>query len=186
METGLLSTLSDQELLEKISNRDELAFRQLYNRYHQGVYNYILRLIRQENAAEEILQDVYLAIWQGSQNFRNQSSVKTWVFRIAYFQSISWLRKHRDDENLEENSTYPGGESSPEEIFINKLESALIIAALEKLSPNHRSVVELTFVHGFSYKEIAAIMKCPVGTVKSRMSYALKNLGTELTKEDNG
>jgi len=183
MATEAPATISDRELLERISSGDELAFRQFYNRYKLGIYNYILRLIHHENAAEEIMQEVYLTVWQGSRKFRGQSSVKTWVFRIAYFQSISWLRKHHDYEPIEDNGIYSEQEPTPEEVLIGKIETARIIAALDKLSPNHRSVIELTFVQGFSYKEIAAVMKCPVGTVKSRMSYALKNLGVVLAKE---
>lgn len=183
MATESSASMTDRELLKRISSGDELAFRQLYSRYKVGIYNYILRLIHHENAAEEILQDVYLTVWQGSGKFRGQSSVKTWIFRIAYFQSISWLRKNHDNEQIKENGIYSVQEPTPEEVLIGKFESARIAAALEKLSPNHRSVIELTFVQGFSYKEIAAVMRCPVGTVKSRMSYALKNLGVVLAND---
>jgi RNA polymerase sigma-70 factor, ECF subfamily len=186
MAIDALASLSDQDLLEKIKSGDELAFGQLYNRYKSGIYNYIWRLIQHQNVAEEILQDVYLTVWQGSRKFRGQSSVKTWIFRIAYFQSISWLRKHRDSEPIEENGNYNNLEPTPEEVFMERHETARIIAALDKLSSKHRSVIELTFIQGFSYKEIAAVMKCPVGTVKSRMSYALKNLEAVLSKEKNG
>jgi RNA polymerase sigma-70 factor (ECF subfamily) len=70
----------------------------------------------------------------------------------------------------------------PEEVLIGKFETEQIVAALETLSANHRSAVELTFIHGFSYREIAEIMDCPVGTVKSRMSYALRYLAATLTR----
>ena len=173
--------IADIKLLENIIQGDEQSFKQLYNRYHLGVYNYILRLIHDEKEAEELLQEVFLAVWQSAKKFRQQSSVKTWIFRIAYFQSISWLRKNRESQLLEDENAMPDLGLSPEDKLIEKFENAQIIAALENLSPNHRSVIELTFVHGFSYKEISETMKCPVGTVKSRMSYALKYMGSYLS-----
>jgi len=174
-----IEPLFELELLKKASNGDEKAFRQLYQRYKTGIYNYILRLIHDESAAEELLQDVFLAVWQGAGKFRNQSSVKTWIFRIAHFQAVSWLRKNLKVKQIQENengfewkTTVP----SPEETIIERREMERVLAALDRLSPNHRSVIQLTFVYGFSNREIAEIMKCPVGTVKSRMSFALKYL----------
>jgi RNA polymerase sigma-70 factor (ECF subfamily) len=174
--------ISDLKLLEDISKGDDQAFKQLYHRYYSGVYNYILRLIHEERVSEEIFQEVFLAIWQSAGKFRRKSSVKTWIFRIAYFQSMSWLRKNRESEFLDEQNPFPDSGPSPEDFVVGQFESSQIISALENLSPKHRSVIELTFVHGFSYREIAETMKCPVGTVKSRMSYALKYMEAALKK----
>ena len=177
------TTNSDPELLKKIANRDETAFNELYSRYHLPVFNFILRLILQKDAAEDILQEVFLAVWQGSNRFQSKSSVKTWLFRIAYHKSISWLRKDknlRQSLNIDELSIF-SDKPSPEGSLINHWQETQIKSAIAQLSHNHRSVIELTFVHGFSYKEIANIMKCPVGTVKSRMNYALRYLKTNLS-----
>ena len=75
-------------------------------------------------------------------------------------------------------------EPSPEENLIDKAELTQVLAALETLSANHRAVIELTFAHGFAYQQIAEVMGCPVGTVKSRMSYALKYLNAELNQKN--
>jgi RNA polymerase sigma-70 factor (ECF subfamily) len=181
------SQLSDQELLQMVTLGDELAFQQLYQRYQLAIYNYVLRLIHQENAAEELLQDVFLAVWQGAKRFRNQSSVKTWIFRIAHFRAVSWLRKHHKARLITEYSAdmpLVSPEPSPEENLIDKAELSQVLAALETLSANHRAVIELTFAHGFAYQQIAEVMGCPVGTVKSRMSYALKYLNAELNQKN--
>jgi RNA polymerase sigma-70 factor (ECF subfamily) len=180
--------LSDQELLQKIIAGDEEAFQQLYHRYQPMIYNYILRLIHQKNAAEELLQDTFLATWQGARKFRGQSSVKTWIFRIAHYKAVSWLRKHQKANQTTEFSPdllIASPEPSPEKNLIDKAEIGRVLMALDTLSASHRAVVELTFVHGFAYQQIAEIMGCPVGTVKSRMSYALKYMNTELARRED-
>ena len=149
------------------------------------VYNYLLRLVHQTTSAEDLLQEIFLAIWQGAKKFRGKSSVKTWIFRIAHYQAVSWLRKHGKTKEMANNYdelSLNSPEISPEEATIQSLQIKQIQTAIEQLSPNHRSTVELTFVHNFSYKEIAEIMRCPVGTVKSRMNSAIKYLNITLTQ----
>ncbi len=180
---------TDLELVQNISTGDEIAFNELYSRYNLPVYNFLIQLIHQTHAAEDLLQEVFLAVWQGSNKFRGKSTVKTWVFRIAYNQAISWIRKNKkkgwQHQNIDELSVIID-ETSPERALIELWQAAEIKSAIEQLSHKHRSVIELTFVHGFSYQEIADIMKCPVGTVKSRMSYALRYLKTDVeTKHKN-
>lgn len=177
----------DYHLLQQVSAGDEDAFKELYFRYHVLIYNYILRLIHEPSAAEDILQNVFWAVWQGSGKFRATASVKTWIFRIAHHQTISWLRSHKKKNQASENFDellMPSDAPLPEDLILKKIESTRIRNALEQLSPNHRSVIELTFIYGFAYKEIAKIMDCPIGTVKSRMSYALRYLSAEIIKQD--
>jgi RNA polymerase sigma-70 factor (ECF subfamily) len=181
--TAKTNSETDLELLKKIAIGDEVAFSELYSRYNLSLYNFILRMILQKDIAEDILQDVFFSVWQGSNRFQSKSTVKTWLFRIAYYKSISWLRKnkkHRQSLNVDELSIV-SNKLSPEGSLIEHWQEAQIKSAIAQLSYNHRSVIELTFVHGFSYKEIANIMKCPVGTVKSRMNYALRYLKTYLS-----
>jgi RNA polymerase sigma-70 factor (ECF subfamily) len=179
-----MSTISDpsttdRDLIDQISLGDEVAFKELYARHHVAIYNYILRLTYQVTTAEDLLQEVFLAIWQGAQKFRGISSPKTWMFRIAHYQTVSWLRKQKKHYQTFDNLDafeLPGKDPSPEDDLIEKWQSNQLQSAIDSLSPNHRAVIELTFLHGFAYREIAEIMECPVGTVKSRMSYALQYL----------
>jgi RNA polymerase sigma-70 factor (ECF subfamily) len=177
------NTETDLEIVKKIAIGDEVAFSKLYSRYNLPVFNFILRLIGKKDAAEDVLQEVFIAVWQGSNRFQSKSAVKTWLFKIAYHKSISWLRKEKKlrlSLNIDELSIL-SDKPSPEGSMIDHWQEAQIKTAIAKLSHNHRSVIELTFVHGFSYKEIAKIMKCPIGTVKSRMNYALRYLKTDLS-----
>ena len=181
--TATMNSETDLELMKKIAVGDEVAFSELYSRYNLPVYNFILRLILWKDAAEDVLQEVFFAVWQGSNRFQSKSTVKTWLFRIAYYKSISWLRKdkkRRQSLNIDELSIF-SDKPSPEGSLIEHWQETQMKSAIAQLSHNHRSVIELTFVHGFSYKEIANIMKCPVGTVKSRMNYALRYLKTNLS-----
>lgn len=176
---------TDLELVQRISSGDQVAFNELYTRYNLPVYNFISRITNQQDVAEDVLQEVFLAVWQGSSRFLRKSTVKTWLFRIAYHQSISWLRKNNKSFQLHQNiDEIPiiSDEPSPEGSLIEQWQEAQIKSAIARLSHNHRSVIELTFVHGFSYQEIAKIMKCPVGTVKSRMNYALRYIKSDIIK----
>jgi RNA polymerase sigma-70 factor (ECF subfamily) len=173
---------TDAELLRQVAAGDEVAFAELYDLYAPSVYNYLLRLVNEPAAAEEILQEVFLAMWQGAHRFREEAKVKTWLLRIAHHQAVSWLRRARStawaNEELEADDHDP-----IEEHLARSWQIDRVRAALARLTPNHRAVIELTFVQGLSYAEIAEVMNCPIGTVKSRMSYALRRLNDLLNDE---
>ena len=176
-------TNTDIELLRQVASGDEAAFAELYDQYAPPVYNYLLRLINEPAVAEEILQEVFLVMWQSAHRFRAEARVKTWLLRIAHHQAVSWLRRTRavlwPNDELEAD-----GDDRVEDHLAHRWQIDQVRAALAQLSPNHRAVIELTFVQGLSYAEIAAVMNCPVGTVKSRMSYALRHLNTLLRETE--
>ncbi len=180
---ALAVTHTDVELLRQVAAGDEVAFAELYDQYAPPVYNYLLRLVNESAVAEEILQEVFLVMWQSAHRFREEAKVKTWLLRIAHHQAVSWLRRTRA-------TLWPNDELEDDEIdhiedhLANRWQIEQIRAALTQLSPNHRAVVELTFVQGLSYAEIAEVMNCPIGTVKSRMSYALRHLNTLLSEAE--
>jgi RNA polymerase sigma-70 factor (ECF subfamily) len=174
------SSLSDFELLQGTTRRDEKAFEALYGRYSAPVYNYLLRLIHEQDVAEELLQEVFVAVWERAGRFRGQAKVSTWLFRIAHHRAVDWLRKRRPSL-LEEDARLPDGDSPEAEAFdiwhIDQLQ-----VALAQLSPDHRAVLELVFFQGLSYREVAQVVDCPVGTVKSRVSYAKRCLNGVLRR----
>lgn len=176
---------SDQRLLAAAAQGDDRAFAVLYRRYAPLVYNYLLRLIHDQNLAEDLLQETFVAAWRGAGAFKGRSGVKTWLFRIAHNRAVSWLRRHRPhsmNEDLELADEAPG----PEALSLLNWRNEALLAALDALSTNHRAVIELVFVHELTYSDIARIIECPVGTVKSRMSYALKHLNRLLSGADVG
>lgn len=181
---GGVASASDQQLIESVAHGDELAFVELYSRHKVGLYNYLLRLLNDQSSAEDILQEVFVAVWKGSGRYRAQSSVKTWLFRIAHNQAISMYRKQKSVIEHKEEINQVGQDGDPEHGMLKSWRANQLQEALSKLSTTHRAVVELSFVHGLTYGEIAQIMECPVGTIKSRMSYALKHLDGVLKQND--
>lgn len=170
--------LPDDELIRQTARGNEQAFLELYQRHHRQVFNYVARLTRNPEEAQDLLQDVFLAVWRGASGFRGEAGVKTWLFRIAHHQTVSWLRRRRPVVPLEEWDEL--GDPGPEQLVIASWQRQKLSAALDRLSVKHRAVLELAFVHEMSYNEIAKVVGCPVGTVKSRMSYALQALSGAL------
>ena len=181
------STDSDLKLVQKIVAENEKALEELYLRYGLMLYNYVLRMINDLNAAEDILQEVFIGVWTGSGKFQGRAQVKTWLFRIAHYQTATWLRDQkrypgeRDDaiESLKDQEN-----ETPETLAFDAWNFSQILKALCKLSADHCEVIELSFTHGFSNAEIATILGCPVGTVKSRLHNALHNLNGILATQE--
>lgn len=166
---------TDKRLIAAIAQGDERAFAELYQIHSPEVFNYLVRLIHDRNLAEDLLQETFVAVWRGAEAFKRRSQVRTWLFRIAHNRAVSWLRRHRP-QSLQEDLDMADEAPSPEALSLLNWRNEALLAALDALSPNHRAVVELAFAHDLAYSDIAQIMQCPVGTVKSRMSYALQHL----------
>ena len=177
-----ISSASDVLLIRRIVGGDELAFGEFYQRYHGPIYNYVLRLIHEPKEAEDLLQEIFLVVWRGAYRYREQTQVKTWLYRIAHYQSISWLRKHRPVTPLDDMTEI--GFEVPEQVTFETWQSDEVRKAINHLSHKHRAVLALVFVHGMAYGEIAQVVGCPVGTVKSRMSYTLRALNGKLKAAD--
>jgi RNA polymerase sigma-70 factor (ECF subfamily) len=173
------SQISDGVLIRRISQGDRDAFVELYQQYSRSMLIYLDRLVWDPAVAEELLQDLFLVVWKDAGRFRGRASVRTWLHRIAHNLAVSWLRKRRP-EVWEEFPTMVDNDPTPEAETLNTVRREQIMAALEQLSPDHRAVVELAFFHQMRYREIAQVMDCPVGTVKSRMSHARRRLGAIL------
>lgn len=164
---------AEQMLLARIAGGEQEALEHLYQRYQRPLFVYLLRLLRDAGLAEEVLQDVIVAIWQGAASFAGRSRVSTWVFGIAHHQAAQAARRRA----LPQVSPEEYAEVGDEEQDAGRVTFALALqedleAALEQLSPIHREALELVLVHGFSYEEAALITSVPVGTVKSRVNQA--------------
>jgi len=181
--TAELERISDWLLVKGVAAREERAFAELYGRYSVAIYNYLVHMIYDPLVAEDLLQEIFFSIWKGAGRFRGQASVKTWIYRIAHHQTVSWLRRNRRtlDLKLIDFST---SEHDPEEIYDTSSSHEALRNALVQLSIDHREVLELSFFHGMSYAEIAKVLRCPIGTVKSRMSYAKRRIGSVLDQQD--
>ena len=178
----------DRQLIRRIAKGSEKAFEKLYESHSTPIYNYLVRLTHEEAIAENLLQETFLAVWEGSAKFRGDAQVKNWIYKIAHHQAVGWLRKTLKDElpreiPITEEHLQKSSLDDPEEAAFTNAQAKDIHRALEQLSATHRAVVELSYVHDFTYGEIARIMDCPKGTVKSRMNYALRQLDGILRRD---
>lgn len=163
----------DQSLIARIATGDREALAELYARYQQPLFSYLLQLTPDHGLAEEMLQDTLVAIWKSARGFEGRSTVLTWLIGIARRQAHNTLRKRRlplaDEAELADMIS---AEPEPEAFALNSLARDELIAAFRQLPALHREVLTLTLVQELSYEETAAILGVPVGTVKSRLSNA--------------
>ena len=168
---------AERALLAAAANGEQQALVELYWRYQRPLFVYLLRLLHDEGLAEEVLQDVLVAIWQGAGSFAGQSRVSTWVFGIARRQALQAARRRRlplvSPDACRQN---PDDAQDGERVIFALALQQDLEAALERLSPLHREALELLLTQGFSYEEIAQITAVPLGTVKSRVNQARRAL----------
>ena len=155
----------------------------LFARHQVRVYRFVLRLVRNEATAEDLISEVFLDVWRQAGKFEGRSAVSTWMLGIARFKALSVLRK-RPEEELDDETTerIEDHADDPEVALAKKDKAAVLRECLSKLSADHREIVDLVYYHEKSVEEVAGIVGIPEATVKTRMFYARKKL-SELLKE---
>lgn len=185
-------TVTDRTLLDGVAAGDQAALAQLYNAYRARLWRYLwLQLGGDAGLVEEALQDVFVSVWRTAGAFRGEASVATWLYRIAHHVAANSLRARarRIEGQRPERLDAPTREGGPAGAYATPAPDEHVLArmalqdALLALSEKHREVLDLLFVHGFTYDEIAGIIGVPVGTVKSRLSYARRALHAQLSAE---
>jgi len=169
---------ADEALIGRIARGDRLAMQVLFARHHVRIYRFVLRLLRDEMAAEDVIGEVFLDVWRQASRFEGRSAVSTWLIAIARFKALSLLRKRREDglddetaESIEEPS------DDPEQALAKLDKGEKLRKCLAGLSREHREVIDLVYYHEKSVEEVAQIIGIPQNTVKTRMFYARKKLG---------
>jgi RNA polymerase sigma factor (sigma-70 family) len=163
-----------------VAERKE-AFETLYRRYHPRLVRFLQGMTRRPLLVEEILDDTMLVVWRRARTYDPAAKVSTWIFGIAYRQALKALR--RTDEVLEYRSEEHDGEqpdADPGAALHRHQQRRQIDRALATLSADHRAVIEMTYYLGYSCRDIAQIMDCPVDTVKTRMFHARRHMRASL------
>jgi RNA polymerase sigma-70 factor, ECF subfamily len=177
-----MQSTSDDVLIGRIANGDRLAMQVLFARHHVRVFRFVLRLVRDESVAEDLISEVFLDVWRQAGRFEGRSQVSTWLLAIARFKALSALRRRPDEELDDETAEAIEDPSDDPEVSLDKKDkSAAIRKCLEKLSAEHREIIDLVYYHEKSVEEVAQIVGIPENTVKTRMFYARKRLA-ELLK----
>jgi RNA polymerase sigma-70 factor (ECF subfamily) len=171
-------------LLGRIAQQDREAFRELYFVYHRRLSRFISRLTTRHDLAEEIINDTLWTVWKKAGDFRAASQVSTWILGIAYRQSLTSLRRANAHPVVEESPEHEVADAE-DSFALDELREWLA-SAMEHLPLEQRTVIELTYFLGHSCDEIAAIMGCPVNTVKTRMFYARRKLKLTLSQLAHG
>jgi len=170
-------------LIARVIARDQSAFQQLYDRHRPGLARFLIRHTRRPALVDELLNDTMLAVWNQLADFEGQSKLSTWMFAIAYRKATRAMGRSDDPIDADDHELGASDEPGPEENTDRRLANRALRKALEQLSPDHRTVVDLTYFHELGYREIAEIMDCPVDTVKTRMFHARKYLKKILSGE---
>ncbi|WP_375158329.1 sigma-70 family RNA polymerase sigma factor [Bradyrhizobium sp. RDT46] len=173
---------SDDMLLESIADGNRTAMHILYCRQNVRVYRFILRIVRDATAAEDLVSQVFLDVWRTAGQFQGRSQVSTWLLSIARFKALTAMRQRRfEDIDQEDVRQIPDGNDTPETSLDRSDTSAILRACVQKLSPAHREIINLIYYHEKSVEEVGQIIGIPQSTVKTRMFYARKQLA-ELLK----
>jgi RNA polymerase sigma-70 factor (ECF subfamily) len=177
-----MQATSDEALIGRIATGDKVAMQVLFARHHVRVYRFVLRLVRDQTQAEDLISEVFLDVWRQAGKFEARSAVSTWLLAIARYKALSALRR-RPDEELDEEAAAaiedPGDD--PETALEKKDKGEILRKCLTALSPEHREIIDLVYYHEKSVEEVAEIVGIPENTVKTRMFYARKRLA-ELLK----
>jgi RNA polymerase sigma-70 factor (ECF subfamily) len=169
---------SDEALIARIAQGDRLAMQVLFGRHNVQVYRYVLRLLRDEMAAQDVISDVFLDVWRQADRFEGRSAVSTWVIAIARFKALSLMRRRREeglDDEVAESIEEPSDD--PERATEKRDKGEKLRRCLASLSAEHREVIDLVYYHEKSVEDVAKIVGIPENTVKTRMFYARKKLG---------
>lgn len=169
--------MSDEELIRRIAAGDRAAMGTLYERHHVRVYRFLVRIVRNEAGAEDLISDVFFDVWQQAGRFEARASVTTWLLSIARFKALSQLRKGTTGELEPEVAEAIEDEADDPEVVAQKADKAAAMRrCLAQLAPIHREVIDLVYYHEQSLEEVAAILGVPENTVKTRVFHARKRL----------
>jgi len=169
----------EKRIVRRIQEGDRRAFEMLLDQYETRVYRLVLRYVPSVADAEDITQEIFLGIYRNICGFRGESSLSTWIYRVAMNHCLEHRRKKRAEcMPYEEERLLPASDwrSDPVQVTTRRELSTELEKALEKLSPLHRDVVLLHEMQGLTYQECAKVLGVPVGTVKSRLSNAFSRL----------
>jgi len=171
---GAVGTARETDLIARVAEGDRRAFEELYNLYHRRMARFLTRLTHRYDVAEEIINDTFWVVWRKAREFRGDSQPSTWILGIAYRKARNAFRSaaRLQEENLA---------GAPEPLTNDEPASAEELRdwlgqALAQLPVEQRLAVELCYELGYSCEEIAAIMNCPVNTVKTRLFHARAKL----------
>jgi RNA polymerase sigma-70 factor (ECF subfamily) len=174
----------DGDLVQRLQRRDPQALADLYDRYGRLTYALILRIVKDTGTAEDLVQETFLRVWNRVQGFdAERGAIGPWLLAVARNRAIDYLRsaggRERNAVEFEE-SDHPALFADMERDILLSDAARRVKVAMDKLTPNQRQVIELAYFEGLSQSEMAERLGQPLGTVKTWVRSALKNLRDDL------
>jgi len=184
---------TDLDLVHRSQAGDSAAYEELVRRYHGRIYGLIYSMTSSREDAEDLAQEVFIKAWKALGHFREQSGFYTWIYRIALNCTINFRKKRNRRQNVSFDEFDPDIKTAESYREFSSKGSVLrkmslgefqekMNGALLKLSEKHRAVVVMHDVQGMPHAEIAKVMRCSEGTVRSRLFYAHEQLQAELAE----
>jgi RNA polymerase, sigma subunit, ECF family len=172
------------ELLQRIANGDQNAFARLYDMLSPRVFGLILRVLVDRSQSEEVLQEVFLEIWQSAARFApNRGQGRSWVLTIAHRRAVDRVRSSQASSDRDVRAGFRdldvAHDSVAEQVEL-RTEGRKVVAALTTLPDPQREALTLAYYGGYSQSEIAALVGAPLGTIKTRMRDGLSRLRAEM------
>jgi RNA polymerase sigma-70 factor (ECF subfamily) len=184
------SNETDQLLVARVQRGDKAAFDILVLRYQSRITNLVMRFVRNPNDALDVTQEAFLKAYRALPKFRGDSAFYTWLYRIAVntaknYLSLQSRRGAESEQDFQEIEQIEGNNvlkdnATPEHLLLTDEIQATVFSAIEKLPDELRTAITLREIEGLSYEEIAEVMECPVGTVRSRIFRAREAIDTRL------
>ena len=177
---------TDAVLLAAICREDMTALQTLFGRYRQQLYQTALGITRDEDLAEEVLQDCFYRLYRYASKLDGSAPLAPWLYRVTVnlcYTRLQTSRRHWAESfhNFAER-LWSNPRTAPENVAEQHEMQAVVRETMGRLSPQHRAVLVLHYFHDYSLTEIAEILECPEGTVKSRLFYARKLMGEQLSR----
>jgi len=190
--TEIKGEATDQQLVVKVQEGDKRAFDLLVLKYQHKVHAIVSRFVRDTDEVADVVQEAFIKAYRALPKFRGESQFYTWLYRIAVNTAKNYLvsrsrRPPGSDVDIDDAEYYSGSEylkdlGTPEnQLFRDELES-VIVKSIAELPEDLRTAVTLREYEGLSYEEIAEIMECPVGTVRSRIFRARESIDAVVGK----
>jgi len=190
--------LSAEEALfvARLQANEDAAYDELVRTYSASIFHVAYRMLGDSAEASDVVQEIFLKVFRNISGFKGEAALKTWIFKIAFSEILNrlrwWKRRHRFatmslDDQPNGNGTgvgqsVPSPSPTPEQCLQSKEQETAIQEALGRISKDHRSIIVLRDIEGFSYNEIADVLGVSIGTVKSRLARARSDLKKSLMR----
>ena len=181
----------DKQLVERVQQGDKMAFDMLVTKYERRLFRLVVRLVGNQGEAEDVVQETFIKAYRALPQFRGDSAFYTWLYRIGINTARNFLDTRgkqvplsadirADDVVFHEEGEHIRDIETPESVLASKQVAQTVSMAMDELPDDLRTALSLREIEGLSYDEIASVMACPIGTVRSRIFRARESIATRL------